>query len=371
MKYYLVAGERSGDLHAGNLVKAIKKRDPDAHFRGFGGDTMEANGMELVAHYRELAFMGFLEVLKNLKTITRYLKKCKEDIKEYQPGVVILVDYAGFNLKIAKFCKSQGIRVFYYISPKVWAWNTRRAYKLKKMVDRMFVILPFEKDFFKKFDWEVDYVGNPVLDALKEHKVSKIGVEQDRTVALLPGSRRQELEGALPVFCDLLDRFPGYQFIIAAVDNVDRELYSPIEQKTNAKLVFGSTYDLLAGARAAVVTSGTATLETALWKVPQVVTYKMSTFTYKIAKFLVKVDYISLVNLIADKMVVKELIQDDFNLERLSEELKSLVENEDYRAGMLAEYDSIYKRLDQGSASENAAQLMVKYLDGQMNKSTS
>lgn len=364
MKYYLVAGERSGDLHGGNLVKAIKKYDQDAHFRGFGGDTMEAQGMELVAHYRELAFMGFLEVLKNLKTISRYLKKCKADIEHSRPGVVILIDYAGFNLKIAKFCKAKGIRVFYYISPKVWAWNTRRAYKLKRLVDRMFVILPFEKEFFQKFDWEVDYVGNPVLDALKEHQVNPLHYRDDLTVALLPGSRTQELEGTLPIFCDLLNRFPEYQFIIAAVDNVDRQLYENIESKPNATLLFGSTYDLLANARAAVVTSGTATLETALWKVPQVVTYKMSTWTYNIAKRLVKVKYISLVNLIANKMVVKELIQDDFNLEQLAGELRSLMENEDYRAGILEEYNSIYEVLDQGSASENTARLMVQYLDG-------
>ncbi|MCG8388557.1 MAG: lipid-A-disaccharide synthase [Cytophagales bacterium] len=363
MKYYLVAGERSGDLHGGNLVKAIKKYDQDAHFRGFGGDTMEAQGMELVAHYRELAFMGFLEVLKNLKTISRYLKKCKADIEHSRPGVVILIDYAGFNLKIAKFCKAKGIRVFYYISPKVWAWNTRRAYKLKRLVDRMFVILPFEKEFFQQFDWEVDYVGNPVLDALKEHEVNPLTYRDDLTVALLPGSRAQELEGTLPIFCDLLNRFPEYQFIIAAVDNVDRQLYKTIESKPNATLLFGSTYDLLANARAAVVTSGTATLETALWKVPQVVTYKMSTWTYNIAKRLVKVKYISLVNLIANKMVVKELIQDDFNLEQLSGELRSLMENEDYRAGILEEYNSIYEVLDQGSASENTARLMVQYLD--------
>ncbi len=362
MKYYLIAGERSGDLHGGNLIKALKNYDADGQFRGYGGDNMEAQGMHLSVHYRELAFMGFLEVVKNLGTITAYLKKCKADIAEFRPDVVVLIDYAGFNLKIARFCKSNGIRVFYYISPKVWAWNTKRAWKLKRLVDRMFVIMPFEKDFYKKFNWEVDYVGNPVLDALKSYKISRVDFDKKKTVALLPGSRRQELENALPVFCELCDRFPEYHFVVAAVDNIDRNVYAALEEKPNAGLVFGNTYDLLAGARAAVVTSGTATLETALWRVPQVVTYRTSGVSYRIAKALIKVDYISLVNLIAGKMVVRELIQKDFNVEMLAEELGSLIQNEEYREQMLKAYTEIYDLLDRGSASDNAARLMVNYL---------
>ncbi|TRX62199.1 lipid-A-disaccharide synthase [Fulvivirga sp. M361] len=363
MRYYLIAGERSGDLHGGNLVRSLKKKDPEAEFRGFGGDAMESEGMHLSVHYRDLAFMGFWEVFKNLGTISGYLKRCRADIVQFQPDVVILIDYAGFNLKIAGFCKKQNIRVFYYISPKVWAWNTKRALKLKRLVDRMFVILPFEKEFYKNYGWEVDYVGNPVLDALKNHVSQRADFDEQKTVALLPGSRKQELEYAVPLFVGLADRFPGYEFVVAAVDNIEKSLYASLDEKQNVTLLYGETYDLLARAKAAVVTSGTAALETALWKTPQVVTYRTSKVTYWIAKSLIKVDYISLVNLIAGKMVVKELIQEDFNLEKLSEELMLLMDDEGYRARMLREYDDIYNLLDQGSASENAADKMVNYLN--------
>ncbi len=362
MKYYLIAGERSGDLHGGNLIKALKDFDKEASFRGFGGDEMQGQGMSLAVHYRQLAFMGFLEVIKNLRTISGYLKQCKQDILEFKPDVVILIDYGGFNMKIAKFCHEKGIRVFYYISPKVWAWNTKRAYKLKKFVDRMFVILPFEKDFFKKFDWEVDYVGNPVLDAVKGHATKKLAANGEKVVALLPGSRKQELQKSLPIFKQVIEHNRHYTFVLAAVDSVDQDVYREIASLDNVQLVFDRTYDFLAEANAAIVTSGTATLETALWKVPQVVTYRTSGISYSIAKSLIKVDFISLVNLIAGKEVVKELIQAEFNPARLLSELKLLLEDDQYRKTMLASYDEIYQTLDIGSARENAAKLMVKYL---------
>lgn len=368
MKFYLVAGERSGDLHGGNLIKELKKQAPTAFFRGFGGDTMQASGMEVVVHYRELAFMGFAEVLMNLSTISKKIKQCQQDILEYKPDVIILIDYAGFNLRIAKFAKARGLKVFWYISPKVWAWNQNRAKKLKTNVDRMFVILPFEKDFFKKFDWEVDYVGNPVLDAIKAHQtnnvfLSKNNLSSDRPlVALLPGSRKQELQHMLPVMTAVASSMPEIQFGIATVDNLSDMLYSSIKSLSNVHFIEGATYDLLSHANAAIVTSGTATLETALFKVPQVVVYKTSWLSYKIAKGLIRVPFISLVNLVAQREVVKELIQQEASEENVVSELKNILEVKTYREGIEKGYEEIIKVLDSGSASENTARLMLGYL---------
>lgn len=370
MKFYLIAGERSGDLHGGNLIKQLKQREPQAQFRGFGGDYMREAGMEEVVHYRELAFMGFAEVLANLRTISRKIEQCKKDILVYKPDVIILIDYAGFNMRIAKFAKRNGIKVFWYISPKVWAWNQSRAWKLKANVDRMFVILPFEKDFFKKFDWNVDYVGNPVLDAVKaHHKNSDFKKKQDinpdkKIVALLPGSRHQELKKITPLMAGVASKNPDFQFVVAAVSNLGRDLYQDLKNLPNVKFVNDASYDLLRIADAAIVTSGTATLETALFKVPQVVVYKTSGLSYSIAKFLIKVRFISLVNLIADKEVVKEMIQDDASVEKVSNELKEIIENDAYRKKLLSDYDEIIRILDTGSASENTAQFMLKYLRG-------
>lgn len=359
MKYFLVAGERSGDLHGGNLISQIKLIDPKAEFEGFGGDYMAKAGMRLYLHYREMAFMGFLEVIQNIFTIKRFLKNCKELIKSHQPDAVVLIDYGGFNMKIAKYCHSIGTPVHFYISPKVWAWNQKRAKKLKKYVDFMYVILPFEKEFFKNYKWDVDYVGNPVLDAVKNHQISKPEQLQDEYVALLPGSRKQELNNMIPLFKELCKVFPQLNFIVASVDNLDRSLYQSIDDAGNVQLFEGSSYDLLANSRAAIVTSGTATLETALWKIPQVVVYKTSSISYTIAKRLIKVPFISLVNLIAGREVVKELIQQELNVKSLSDELKRLLDTT-YRDKIIDGYNEIIATLDVGSASRNAAELICE-----------
>ncbi len=368
MKYYIIAGERSGDLHGGNLIRAIKSNDTKAHFRGFGGDYMKAAGADIIVHYNEMAFMGFIEVVKNLRTIFAFIKRCKQDILHYKPDVIILIDYAGFNQRISKFGKDNGLKVFYYITPKVWAWWQSRALQLKATVDRMFVILPFEKDFFKKYHCEVDYVGNPVLDAIKSHEVdlnflAKNNLTAPRPlVAILPGSRKQELKTMASVLAAVMKRFPEYQFAVAAINNLDKDLYAPFTGIDNVKLIFEDTYNLLVNAKAAIVTSGTATLETGLFKVPQVVVYKTSPISYLIAKSFISVGFISLVNLIADKEVIKELIQDKATPENISKELQRLVEDQQYVSRITSDYNDIYEKLDIGSASENAGKLMVKYL---------
>lgn len=368
MKFFLIAGERSGDLHGSNLIKALRKNNTEAQFRGFGGDYMRETGMEVVVHYRELAFMGFGEVLANLCTISRRIEQCKTDILSYEPDVIILIDYAGFNMRIAKFAKKKGIKVFWYISPKVWAWNQKRALKLKANVDRMFVILPFEKQFFKKFNWTVDYVGNPVLDAVKAHELDANFIQQHNLkngevqVALLPGSRQQELKKIIPLMADVASKLPDIQFVVAAVSNLNQELYGDLRKLSNVLFVNDASHDLLTIANAAIVTSGTATLETALFRVPQVVVYKTSGLTYWIAKMLIRVPFISLVNLIANREVVKEMIQDDATVDKVSEELNRMVNDTAYRAKMLSDYDEIIRILDTGSASENTARLMMQYL---------
>jgi lipid-A-disaccharide synthase len=368
MKLYFVAGERSGDLHGGNLINALSTRVPDLQCRGFGGDLMQQAGMEVVVHYREMAFMGFAEVLANLTTISKKLKQCKADILQFKPDAVVLIDYAGFNLRIAKFAKQQGITVYWYISPKVWAWNQGRAVKLKAVINRMFVILPFEKEFFKKYSWDVDYVGNPVLDAIKAHKTDDAFLQKNEfsadkpLVALLPGSRKQEVNLILPVMMEVVKRNPTTQFGVAVVDNLSAEYYQGLKNLSNVKLIANATYGLLSHAHAAVVTSGTATLETALFNVPQVVVYRASPVSYVIAKQLIRVPYISLVNLIAGKQVVKELIQDKANGKDVSDELNRIVKDEQYRKNIIKGYQEINTLLDTGSASENTARLMVQYL---------
>ena len=368
MRYYIIAGERSGDLHGSNLVKAIRQRDPNAVFRGLGGDYLRDAGVELFVHYAEFAVMGFVEVLLNIVKISGYLRKCGKDIIDFNADVIILIDYAGFNRQMARFGKKHHIKVFYYISPKVWAWNQARAHQLKANVDRMFVILPFEKEFYQKFDWRVDYVGNPVLDAVKAHRsagdfLEKRGFDPSRSlVALLPGSRKQEVTRMIPVLREVVTRFPEIQFGVATVNNLDKSFYDPLAACANVRFVEEDTYNLLLNARAAIVTSGTATLETALFKVPQVVVYKAGRASYLVVKMVIKVDYISLVNLIAGKEVVKELIQDDANVDMISTELEAILSNGDRRNKMLKDYETIIKLLDTGSASENAARLMVEDL---------
>ncbi len=368
MRYYLIAGERSGDLHGSNLIMAIRKRDGRGEFRGFGGDYMKEAGMQLSVHYEKLAFMGFVAVLANIRTISKNLDFCKKDILSFEPDVIILIDYAGFNMRIARFAKQQGLRVFYYISPKVWAWNTQRAWKLKANVDRMFCILPFEKEFFKSFDWEVDYVGNPVLDAVKSFRAAPDFLERHQLtntkpiVALLPGSRKIELERMLPVMAEVVRKNPHYQFVVAAVRSLPEYLYKPLRDIDSVQFVYDNTYDLLSVARAAIVTSGTATLETALFKVPQVVIYRAAAIEYAIGSRFIRVKFISLVNLVANREVIKEFVQHDMTVENIDAELQQLVAEGAHRKEVIEGYQEVYNKLDIGSASENAAELMVSGL---------
>ena len=368
MRYYFIAGERSGDLHGGNLVREILKLDPAAELRGIGGEYMRDAGVTLSVNYGELAFMGFLEVVKNFGTISRYTRKCKADILNYKPDVIILIDYGGFNMRIASFAKKNHIKVFYYIAPKVWAWYQKRALKLKRTVDRMFVILPFEREFFKRFDWDVNYVGNPVWDAVRSHQpdsefLPKYKLVKDRAiVSLLPGSRKQELARMVPIMVEVVGSFPEVQFGVAVVHNLDERLYAPLKAHKNVTLIAEDTYNLLLHSNAAIVTSGTATLETALFRVPQTVIYKAGASTFWIVKLLIRVPFISLVNLIAGREVIRELIQDEANGPTISGELERLMSDETYRRKILEDYQSIIDLLDSGSASVNAARLMVSYL---------
>lgn len=370
MKYYIIAGERSGDLHAGNLAKAIKAFDPTTEFRGFGGEFMEQAGVTLALHYREMAFMGLAEVFSNINKIKKNTKLCKQDILAFKPDVIVLIDYGGFNLGIARFAKKHGFKVFYYIPPKYWAWYQNRALWLKPYVDRLFVILPFEKEFFKKFDWQAEYVGNPVLDAVKAHDADDQFMARHQLegkegfVALLPGSRKQELMRIIPLMAEVARRVPNHFFGVAAVNNLDRALYRELTELPNVKLIFEDTYNLLLHASAAIVTSGTATLETALFRIPQVVVYKANALSYLVAKRLIKVPFISLVNLIAGKQVVKELIQSDASADAVTNELTTILHDKVYRQTMLEGYDQVIRILDTGSASENTARLMVNHLNG-------
>ena len=367
MKYYLIAGERSGDLHGSNLIKGIRANDPDAEFRGWGGDMMEAEGMSLVTHYKDTAFMGFLEVVMNLRTITGFLKKCKADVLEYQPDALILIDYPGFNLRIASFAKSKGLKVFYYISPKVWAWNQKRAWKIKANVDHMFVIFPFEVDFYKKYDYKVDYVGNPLMDAIAAFRPDpdfrrKHHLDDRPIIALLPGSRKQEIIGMLNTMLTTQKHFPGYQYVIAGVKNLPSTLYDQYLSSGKATIVYESTYDLLSVADAALVTSGTATLETALLKVPEVVCYRTSAISYALAKRLIRIPFISLVNLILEKEAVRELIQDELNEGNLVAELKRILPGGDKNVRQMEDYERLAAVVGGAGASERTGGLIAKYL---------
>jgi len=367
MKYYLIAGERSGDFHASHLMHELRREDAAAEFRCWGGDMMAAEGGELVHHYQEMAIMGFLEAATSILKFRRYLKECQRDLLTYKPDVLILVDYAGFNLRVAKFAKQHGIKVFYYISPKIWAWNQGRVHKVKALVDRMFVILPFESEFYQRFGYGVDYIGNPTADAVAEHKGgddfrSRNQLPDDKPIiAVLPGSRKQEIEAMLYVMLSILPPFLNYQFVVAGVDNLDPNYYAHFE-RNNVRIVFGQTFDLLQHATAALVTSGTATLETALFGVPQVVCYRTSGITYAIGKAVIKVPYISLVNLIVGREVVKELIQGEFNSRNLVTELKKVTVDEEFIAQQKAGYAELKEKLGRHNAAEKAAKLMVSYL---------
>lgn len=366
MKYYLVAGEASGDLHGANLMKALKDQDPEAEFRYFGGDKMKAEGGTLAKHYAEMAFMGFTEVLLNLRTIFRNLKTCKEDILAYSPDVLILIDFPGFNLKIAGFGKEKGIKVCYYISPKVWAWNQKRVLKIKKVVDKMFCILPFEVEFYKGWGMKVDYVGNPLLDEKASFTPdpdfrAQHQLNENHIIALLPGSRKQEIERLLPAMLSVTEQFPDQQFVVAAAPGFPVIYYQQFIGAKNVKLVFGKTYDLLNVATAAVVASGTATLETALFHVPQVVVYKGGTISIAIARMLVKIRFISLVNLIMDRKVVTELIQEDCNTVNITDELLRLIDGPG-RTKIMEDYRQLSVIMGEPGASARTASLISAYL---------
>jgi len=376
MKYYLIAGEASGDLHGSNLMKGLKKVDSDAEFRFWGGDLMQQQGGKLVKHYKETAIMGFLEVIINLRKINNFLTICKKDILKYNPDVLILIDYPGFNLRIAEFAKSKGIKVYYYISPKIWAWKESRIKKIKAFVDRMFVIFPFEVDYFKKHSYPVDYAGNPLLDAVQEkindegsldEFINNNGLEKKPIIGLLAGSRKQEIDRNLGVMLEIVHHYKNYQFVIAAAPSIEPNYYQQFVQKNNVKVVFNQTYDVLKHAEAALVTSGTATLETALFNVPQVVCYRAGNISYFIAKQFVKTKYISLVNIIMDAEVVKELIQFDMNAEKLETELNKILYDKAFRQQMLNNYEGLRKKLGGTGASERVAQLLYNYLQEDVN----
>ena len=368
-KIYVIAGEASGDLHGANLMKAIKEEDPSIQFRFWGGDLMKAVAGDPVKHIEELAFMGFAEVLMNLRTILGNMKQCKEDILKYKPDALVLIDYPGFNLRIAEWAKKQGIKVYYYISPQVWAWKQNRVHQIKKNVDHLFVILPFEKDFYQRFNYDVEYVGHPLLDAISHYKSHQLdpdtfrkeyGLEHQPVIALLPGSRKQEVRIKLPIMLEAVKKFKGYHFIIAGAPSLPPDFYQPFMKDSNIKVIHGHTYDILSIAEAALVTSGTATLETALLNIPEVVCYKGSPVSYLIAKRLIKINYISLVNLIMDREVVKELIQHECNPELIREELSLIIKGGSKREAMLKDYELLREKLGGGGASRKVAQSLLK-----------
>ena len=361
MKYYIIAGEASGDLHGSNLIKEIKHLDPAASIRAWGGDLMKDAGASLVKHYRDLAFMGFLEVIKNLPTILQNIKFCKQDIEAWQPDVLVLIDYPGFNLRIADWAKKHGFKVVYYIAPQVWAWKENRVKKMKLCIDKMFCILPFEKEYFKnKWNWDVTYVGHPLLPVIASFKsTNPLVTDNKKVIALLPGSRKQEIIKMLPIMLSVTPHFPNYTFMVAQAPGQDAPFYNRfLMGYSNVTLIKNSTYDLLTIADAALVTSGTATLETALFKVPEVVCYKTSKFSYQIAKWLVKIKFISLVNLIMDKEIVQEIIQENLTEQHLTTALRNITENETKRNEVMDNYASLHALLAAGGgdASTKVAQ---------------
>ncbi len=372
LKFYIVAGEASGDLHGAHLIQEIKKTCPQATFRCWGGDKMQKEGATLVKHISELAFMGFVEVLFNLRTIFKNLRLCKQDILHYRPDALLLIDYPGFNLRIATWAKANGIKVHYYISPQIWAWKQSRVHKIKASIDHMYVILPFEKEFYKRFDYEVEYVGNPLVDVIQEHfhaaRTKEVFFSENKLdtnkkiIALLPGSRKQEIRVKLPIMLDAMNNGSNYQLVVAGAPSLEKSFYSPFIRE-NVQIVYGQTYDLLHFAEAAIVTSGTATLETAIIGCPQVVCYKGSFFSYLIARMLIKVNYISLVNLIMNKELVKELIQQDCNATRIKEELDALLNNQSNRERLLSEYKELKILLGQGGASQKVAFSVLKTIE--------
>ncbi len=373
MRYFIIAGEASGDLHGANLIKGIQHEDPAANFQVWGGDLMQATGATLLKHYRELAFMGFIEVVKNLSTILNNFKICKKSILDFKPDVLILIDYPGFNLRMAKWAKANNIKVFYYISPQIWAWHSSRVHGIKATIDRMFVILPFEKDFYKKYNYEVDFVGHPLLDVLENFEVDtsfKISKNNptDKVIALLPGSRKQEISRMLDIMLSLASDFPTYHFVIAGAPSIPTDFYKENIAKYNSigniQFVTNKTYDLLSIADAALVTSGTATLETGLFGVPQIVCYKGSPTSYYIARKLVNIKYISLVNLILDRPAVHEMIQDELTSKNLKAMLPALLSEQGQQKAKAQQF-KLNQQLGRAGASKRTAQLMVESLKAQ------
>jgi lipid-A-disaccharide synthase len=370
MRYYLIAGEASGDLHASNLMRSLKTDDPSAVFRCWGGDLMEQQGGKLVKHYRDLAFMGFMEVASHLPTILSNFRLCERDLISYHPDVLILVDYPGFNLRMAKFAGQHGIRVFYYISPQLWAWHSSRVKTIRKWVDRMFVILPFEKEFYARYDYTVDFHGHPLLDVINEGMkvtdrsefLAKNSLPDLPLIALLPGSRKMEIEKILAIMISVRHSFPGYKFVIAGAPSIPGQFYAEMLKGTDVGFVTGHTYELLKHSAAALVTSGTATLETALIGIPQVVCYRGNWLSYLIARRLVQVKYISLVNLICDKLIVPELIQEELNSEKLAVTLDSILRTGPAREAVLRGYVELKQLLGGRGASERVARQMIQYL---------
>lgn len=369
MKYYMLAGEASGDLHGANLIKALLKLDSDAKFRFWGGDLMQRAANNLVVHYKERAFMGFAEVLFNLKKIVKLISLCKKDIAQYHPDVIVLIDNSGFNLRIAKWAKKQGFKTNYYISPQVWASRASRIKVVKKYIDQMFVILPFEKSFYKKHNCKVTFVGHPLIDAIQDRENTDeqkfraaFNITNKNIIALLPGSRKQEISKILPVMLSLVDNFCEYQFVLAGAPGQSYSFYKPFIKNKNIVFIPNKTHDLLSVSHAALVASGTATLETALFKVPQVVCYKTSKLSYIIAKRLIKLKYISLVNLIMNKKVVTELIQNYFNSKNLNHELKAIL-NPVCREQLFLDYFTLETKLGGKGASEKTAKLIIKGLN--------
>jgi len=375
MKYFIIAGEASGDLHGANLMHELKKLDTQAEFKFLGGDLMQAQGGTMVKHYREMAFMGVVAVIVNLQTVLRNIKDCKQSLTEYQPDVLILIDYPGFNLRIAKFAKENfSFPVYYYISPKIWAWKEYRIKSIKKYIDKMFTILPFETEFYKTHNFEVNYVGNPSVDSVAfipnkdesfEHFITRNNLSSKPIVALLAGSRRQEIKGCLPKMLKMAAFYPDYQFVVASAPGIEKSFYEKMMHGTKVHIVYGETYDLLQQSYAAVINSGTATLETALLRVPQVVVYQIfgGIFANILQEILLKVKFVALVNLIANKMLVKELIAFFFTEKSLKRELDKVIFDQAYRQTLLDGYDQVIDTLGKPGAAKHTADKMYHFLN--------
>ncbi len=368
MKYYIVAGEASGDLHGASLMHSIKKHDKNADFRFFGGNLMQKEGGTLVKHFKSMAFMGVFIVIANIRTIKKNMNFCKNDILNFQPDMLILIDFPGFNLRIAEFAHNNNLKVYYYISPKIWAWNKKRAKKIKLYIDKLFVIFPFEIDFYKNLDYKVEYFGNPTVDVVENELKNKITFNEfikkhelnnKPIIALLPGSRKQEIKKLLPVMLPLIDKYKDYQFVIGGVSSLDKELYQSVYKDMDIKIIFDQTYKLLQHSTAAIVTSGTATLETALFDVPQVVCYKAGAVSYFIAiNFVVNIEFFSLVNIIMKKEIIKELLQKKLP-ERIDNELNKILNNNEYRSKMLENYQKLKNTLGKSGSPERTAKFIV------------